>query len=538
MSEFRKLSDVVHGSVGVTWLVVPYEDREIAKAAGALWDNRAKSWFVRGLAVPDALVPYLPQNQSSCPGSDPHQAFEAFLRAQGAELDGAPRMDGRWHRVKLAGDTKGMNGSYRGFLDGVPNGQFRNFKGDGTQQWTGVAVVPSPVDRPHLEAQAARQRAEREQELLDGQSAAARRAFGIWTNLESWASPDTCPYLARKGVEGYGVKVAADGRLVIPLCDDKGHLWSLQFVGEAKTYLKGGRKSGLYHTIDPDQLLAEKNSRGVLTVFVCEGYATGADIHKATGLPVFVAFDADNLVKTATSVHERFPRAGILIAADNDHHLPHRTPALPNKGLVSGHRAAEAVGGTVLVPSFTAEEKEGKATDWNDLKAWRGEDALVSALQDGIKRMLPEHELEADPEAELETAADHRPAAEGEREAEPEQGLERGQDAAQDVRRRVTTYVCPDLFERLQASAVRANMSVSQAVERILETGAYPDLSREKALLAFQKVAADQDQLEKKLSRALRGRRDREVFEQMDRLLRELRKTQRELRSCARELSQ
>ncbi|QFT29574.1 DNA primase TraC [Labrenzia sp. THAF82] len=511
MSEYRKVSEVVYGSVGVTWLSVPYEDREIAKAAGALWDSRAKSWFVRGLTVPDALVPYLPQNRPSCPGSDPHRAFAAFLRAQGAELDGAPRMDGQWHRVKLAGDARGKNGSYRGFLDGVPNGQFRNFKGDGTQQWTGVAVVPCPEDRPHLEAQAARQRAEREQELLDAQSAAARRAFGIWTNLKTSASPDTCAYLARKGVEGYGVKVADDGRLVIPLRDDKGHLWSLQFVGEAKTYLKGRRKSGLYHTIDPAHLLAGDNSdRGVLTVFV--------------------AFDADNLVKTATSVRELFPHAGILIAADNDHHLPHRTPALPNKGLVSGHRAAEAVGGTVLVPSFTAEEKEGQATDWNDLKAWRGEDALVSALQDGIRRMLPEPEPEFGPEL----GAD----PEDERDAEPAQGAGRSEGAAQDAKKRVVTYISPSLFERLQASAERANMSVAHAMLRILETGAYPDLSREKALVAFEKVAADHDGLEKKLSKALRGRRDREVFGQMEQLLAELRKTQREIRSCARKLSQ
>ncbi|WP_346915418.1 hypothetical protein [uncultured Roseibium sp.] len=121
--------------------------------------------------------------------------------------------------------------------------------------------------------------------------------------------------------------------MVIPLRDDTGRIWSLQFVGDEKLYLKHGRKDGLYHTIDPDRELGkERKQGGKLTVIVGEGYATCADVHKATKLPTIVAFDGDNLVATAKAVRERYPAANILIAADDDHHLPKKTPPLPNKG--------------------------------------------------------------------------------------------------------------------------------------------------------------------------------------------------------------
>ena len=121
------------------------------------------------------------------------------------------------------------------------------------------------------------------------------------------------------------MKVAEDGRLVVPLRDNEGHLWSLQFVGDTKTYLSGGRAKGLYHTIDPAGLLNESPRSGTAqTLLVCEDYATWADLHKATRLPVIVAFADTNLVQAAQSVRERFLDANILIAADNDHPLPQR----------------------------------------------------------------------------------------------------------------------------------------------------------------------------------------------------------------------
>jgi phage/plasmid primase-like uncharacterized protein len=382
-----------------TYLAVPYDQREAAKAAGALWDKKEKAWFAKGTDIPQNLAKFLPQNQpeNEKGREDPRKAFGQFLRENGADLKGLPEMDGKWHRIALAGEGKVTNATYRGFLDGVPNGQFKNFKGDEVPlQWTGKGEALTLEEKQRLTAEAAQAREVRERERVQDQETTARRSFGIWTNIKTWATPENCPYLAKKQVRGYGVKLADDGRMVVPLRDDTGRIWSLQFVGDEKFYLKNGRKTGLFHTIDPERELEKDRKSEKLTVVIGEGYATGADVHKATKLPTFVAFDSDNLVLAAKSVREKYPAANILIAADDDHHLPLQNPPLPNKGLRSAQRAAEAVGGKVLAPSFTPAEKGRGATDWNDLKQLRGEKGLLTALRESFTLMQREQKLGKD----------------------------------------------------------------------------------------------------------------------------------------------
>lgn len=387
-----------------TYLAIPFAEKDAAKAAGAFWDKKAKAWFAKGAEVPEGLKKFLPANQPEPSQEDPRAAFAQFLAGNGAVLDRAPIMDGKWHRVALAGDGKETNATYRGFLDGVPNGQFKNFKGDrAPMQWIGKSEELSPEERQRLSAEAAQAKEVRECKRVEDQEAAAKRAFGIWTNLKTWATPKNCPYLRKKQVRGYGVKLAEDGRMVVPLRDDTGRIWSLQFVGDEKLYLKHGRKDGLYHTIDPDKGLEKAHKQGgKLTVIVGEGYATCADVHKVTKLPTIVAFDGDNLLATAKAVRERYPAANILIAADDDHHLPKRTPPLPNKGQKCAWAAAEAVGGKVLAPSFTPAEKHSGATDWNDLKQLRGEEGLLAALRVSFTRMQKDRVLGAGKDKDLE----------------------------------------------------------------------------------------------------------------------------------------
>ncbi|MEJ8476896.1 DUF5710 domain-containing protein [Roseibium algae] len=382
-----------------TYLDVPFDQKDAAKQAGALWDKSQKAWFARGAEVPAALKAYLPKEQREKEREDPRLAFGAFLREKGAELKGEPQMDGQWHRIGLIGEGKAQNASYRAFLDGVPNGQFKNFKGDEIESWQGEASGMSPADQRRLAAQAEKTRDERDKQRAEDHQAAAKRAFGIWTNLKTWATPDNCPYLGRKQVRGFGVKLTDDGLMVVPLRDTTGRIWSLQFVGDEKNFLKNGRKEGLHHTIDPDKELQKDPAKGQdkgdkLTIVIGEGYATGADVHKATKLPTFVAFDGDNLVSTAKAVREKYPQANILIAADDDHHLQLKSPPLPNKGLKCAQRAADAVGGKVLAPSFTPAEKSKGLTDWNDLKQERGEAGLLSALRLSFSTMQRQQKLE------------------------------------------------------------------------------------------------------------------------------------------------
>ena len=101
-------------------------------------------------------------------------------------------------------------------------------------------------------------------------------------------------------------------------------------------------------------------------------------MREATGLATVVAFDSGNLLDVARAFRERDPQRPIVIAADNDYHLPLMEVPLPNVGQVKATAAAEAVRGLVLTPGFAHGDK---GTDWNDYAAqhgcrWRRESAF------------------------------------------------------------------------------------------------------------------------------------------------------------------
>ncbi|WP_232216296.1 DUF5710 domain-containing protein [Methylobacter marinus] len=113
-----------------TYLAVPYGERVAAKAAGALWDKAAKSWY----AGPDAdmakLERWKPDNMpdQQGPAMTPKEEFAEALQSLGCILTGEhPIMDGKKHRIGVEGDKKGEEaGFYVGHLDGHPAGYIKN----------------------------------------------------------------------------------------------------------------------------------------------------------------------------------------------------------------------------------------------------------------------------------------------------------------------------------------------------------------------------------------------------------------------------
>lgn len=99
----------------------------------------------------------------------------------------------------------------------------------------------------------------------------------------------------------------------------------------------------------------------------------------ATEKPVAVAFDAGNLEPVAKKLRGKFPNAVITICADNDHQHTRHTPegVEPwNKGVELAQKAAQEVGGKVVVPSFTDDERAKGLTDFNDLHQSLGLDEV------------------------------------------------------------------------------------------------------------------------------------------------------------------
>lgn len=291
--------------------------------------------------------------------TDPTKAFQDAMRAAGLVPPRAIIADGVLHRCDADGGTSGKgDGAYILHLNGIPTGGFQNWRvGEGWQTWS---LKPerefSSDERRAFRVEIARQRKLREEETANRRAEAATRADAILSSADP--APADHQYLARKRVGAHGLRLHNDA-LVVPLRDTSGALHNLQFIGVdgRKVFLRGGAVSGYHHAIgEPGDV-----------VLLCEGFATGATLHEATGHQVLVAFDAGNLSPVAKAWRTAHPDMSIVLCADDDH----RTTG--NPGITKARAAADAVGGIIAVPMFPASRPE-KATDWNDLAALVGID--------------------------------------------------------------------------------------------------------------------------------------------------------------------
>jgi putative DNA primase/helicase len=252
---------------------------------------------------------------------------------------------------------------------------------------------------------AERNRAEQARTEAD-QARAAEAAAALWdTGSERGASA----YLVRKGVHPHGVRFAPDGWLLVPLRDGAGTLWNVQRIAPApmangtpeKQFLKGGRKSGLWHLLgtvasaatdaptdapaDPaTDTAADRPARPV--VLVAEGYATAATLHEATGYPAAVAFDAGNLLHVARALRQLHPLALLVVCGDDDSDTAAKTANGINPGRVKATEAARAVGGVVVFP----EGLPPGGSDFNDAATQNGGDraAGLAAVRATVQRAI------------------------------------------------------------------------------------------------------------------------------------------------------
>lgn len=261
------------------------------------------------------------------------------------------------------------------------------------------AAAPVPaLSAAELKAKriAKAEREERERaERKAAHSAAASEAEKLWAQA---AEAGDSPYLRRKGVRGHGVRYAAGGWLLIPLRDAAGSLWNVQRIapekpseGPEKLFLKGARKSGLWHWCgDPANAPA---------LLIAEGYATAASLHEATGRPVAVAFDAGNLAPVARAIRDAFRAALILICADDDRETKDRTGR--NPGREKALAAAASVRGRAVWPDRLPE----RGSDFNDMAAHAGPEAVRERVEGAIADALAMPSGGAGPDAPTAGAA-------------------------------------------------------------------------------------------------------------------------------------
>ncbi len=327
--------------------------------------------------------------------------FAAALRRAGLRVTGPVEMDGKMRRVPVEGDRKGQrSGTYVGHLDDWPAGYARNHRTGTEIRWKADRPVRqmTPAERAAFAAEAAARSAERMRQRQDIQTRAAGMAHRLWAA----AAPATShPYLAAKGVRAHGLRQDRRGRLLVPVQGPDGRLWGVQRVDVdgSKLFLKGARTEGGH------ALIGGRPQPGA-PLLVAEGYATAATLHEATGLPVAVAFNAGNLLAVARAYRAADPSRPIVIAGDNDHHLPQRPVPLPNVGREKAEGAATAVGGIAALPSFPSGDR---GSDWNDVARRQGPAPVVSAVRSALNQ-LRQAQLDQVRPAAVTAAADERQA--------------------------------------------------------------------------------------------------------------------------------
>jgi len=175
------------------------------------------------------------------------------------------------------------------------------------------------------------------------------------------------PYLTQKGIGTHGARADGD-RLVLPLLDTADTIHGLQYIsadGEKK-FLTGSKTTGHFFLIGEDESSAP--------LYIAEGFATAASIHKAMGGQAVVAFNARNLKPVAQALRGHWSEREIVLCADDD------VKTSGNPDLAVARAAVQAVGGTVAVPDFGPERPAG-ATDFNDLFIHRGPEAVCNSIQ-------------------------------------------------------------------------------------------------------------------------------------------------------------
>jgi len=233
----------------------------------------------------------------------------------------------------------------------------------------------------------------RAKEKNDRQRAAALRAQKWWSKLSDAPVGDVADnYLMRKQIQGYGVKYSPKGAVVVPLIDMGGTIHGLQFIHKAPRIKDGDEigkdfapwgmnPKGHFHLIgvipqDNNQSAASRRVK----LGICEGYATGASLHEATGIPIFVAFNAGNLLPVSRVVREAYPDAEIYIFADDDYLT--KKP-VENPGVTEGRKVAKVVKGQVVVPLFPNRNGE-KWTDFNDLHVQESLDVVHDQVMQSL----------------------------------------------------------------------------------------------------------------------------------------------------------
>lgn len=311
--------------------------------------------------------------------------------------------DDRMRRFQLQGDRRGQkNGRYQFKISGdYAVGWFLNFRDGVTHKFSSrVKREYTAEEKASWKKRVDDERKEQARKIREEQEAAAKKAVRMWDRADKKGATE---YLERKQVELNLARIWK-GTVCVPVYVDA-RLVSLQFISPdgAKRFLTGGEFQGGYFSI-------AKKGDDLSTLVICEGFATGGSIRKATGYPVVIAFNAGNLKPVAQAMRKKYPTSRIVIACDSDQWTfdEKKKPAginrdevtgddprwtiwreegrLVNPGREKAEQAAVAIGGAEVIWPAVRPDDAGKRTDFNDVATTDGLEAVEKRITGALAR--------------------------------------------------------------------------------------------------------------------------------------------------------
>ncbi len=280
--------------------------------------------------------------------TDAIHRFERFLENHGLERKDPVEINpGKPQRAYTVINNKRALSGYYAFYDnyGTPVGFASDYRTGQTHNFKMSGVKAGKIDTEALARFKEEARLDQEQKWLK----VSEKAKMIW----DVALPcDSHPYLLSKGVASHSLR-EHKGKLIIPIMDETGKLWSLQMIDTngGKRFLSGGKTGGCFF------IVGTKHLKEATKVGIGEGYATCMTIYEQKQIPMIVCFNAGNMLSVSKKLSEALPNKEFIIYADNDENDVGKDKAIA---------AAQVTNAEVVMP-----EEEGM--DFNDQVAISGE---------------------------------------------------------------------------------------------------------------------------------------------------------------------
>ena len=308
--------------------------------------------------------------------------------------------DSKLHRYTVEGDNPSTkNGVYRIHTDGRPAWYLCDWKRgiEATGHFDSSVLSGSDLeeyrerinDKSYMEQSRIR-RETFEREERKNRREATERAKELYEKAMP-ATPEH-EYLRKKRMTDIKFfRIGDEGELLIPLHHAKTkEIMTFQriYTNGKKYFIKDTVTTPACYEYDPE----EPNDRLIL---ICEGVATGQTIYRLTErrFRVVCAMNCHNLLEVTKALKERYPRADIIIGADNDLATYARTGNNPGRSRAEFVVTARYAKG-IVIPDFKSNQD---GSDWNDYEEINGLEKAQEEFNSQLDAVLSQPDRQETP---------------------------------------------------------------------------------------------------------------------------------------------